>query len=56
MRIYINVFVKHWKHIIHVVHPATDSRHMLGYITKVFLGALGMSELMKFPGMVYPML
>ena len=34
MRIYMNVFVKHREHIIHV-HLATDSRHMLRYITKL---------------------
>ena len=34
MRIYMNVFVKHREHIIHV-HLATDSRHMLGYITEL---------------------
>ena len=36
IRIYMNVFVKHREHIIHdIVHLATDSRHMLGYITEL---------------------
>ena len=34
MRLYMNVFVKHREHIIHV-HLAPDSRHMLRYITEL---------------------
>ena len=34
MQIYIIFFVKHREHLIHV-HLATDSRHMLGYITEL---------------------
>ena len=34
MRIYMNALVKHSEHIIHV-HLATDSIHMLGYITEL---------------------
>ena len=37
MRIYMNVFVKHREHIIHV-YLATDSRHMLRYITELAQG------------------